>query len=486
MRGIPTNRMHDQRPPSAVEAMASSPQAGDLILEGAPSMPAAPPKISAKKLRKDGVFGHAEAIADEAADVVSKAPALPLERLSFKELYSSPQNKVFKVVFFPDRIFHAQYLNASRVPHRYRYAVTDVRGILDITALKARLFMDGRFATNVLRIEYRGSRLMEMSRESGRFLRERLIAWVTIKSRNEAGAIESSTEPVKVQYCPWIDAYQVEIWDTLEPPSRDMHHDFQVLAQMGPVGPISRVRRFSKALRSLASIEEVELAFREDDVYEPYGRPISNPRWDHNFERSYQVPDSPVPNTHEKNTVLVNNYLLSFQKGWFIDANKVKPVRYRNAMMDGDNPDFVPETVHPQWNNPAAWEGEVPPQAFSEANVIEMKWLLQRELGGSMVFFHEVTIPPGTVEGTHQHVGSEELYYIVSGNGTAYMAAGDDPRTDGYPKVNRRIYGLFDTECVELPVGPGNVIFTKSGGIHGIKNTGDQPLKFVAFLYHST
>jgi len=123
-----------------------------------------------------------------------------------------------------------------------------------------------------------------------------------------------------------------------------------------------------------------------------------------------------------------------------------------------------------------------------------MRWLLQREFGGSVVFFHEVTIPPGTVEGTHCHVGSEELYYIVAGQGLAYMAAGDDPATlekdpgtnqPRFRRVARRVYGLFERECVELPVGPGNVIFTKSGGIHGIKNVGDKPLKFVAFLYHS-
>ena len=30
-----------------------------------------------------------------------------------------------------------------------------------------------------------------------------------------------------------------------------------------------------------------------------------------------------------------------------------------------------------------------------------------------------------------------------------------------------------------------SVIYTKSGGIHGIENPNDQPLRFVAFLYHS-
>ena len=76
-------------------------------------------------------------------------------------------------------------------------------------------------------------------------------------------------------------------------------------------------------------------------------------------------------------------------------------MRYLNGMMDGENPDR---------------RGD---------NVIEMRWLLQRELGGSVVFFHEVTIPPGTVEGTHQHIGSEELYYVVSGRGRVYLPEED-------------------------------------------------------------
>jgi oxalate decarboxylase/phosphoglucose isomerase-like protein (cupin superfamily) len=119
-------------------------------------------------------------------------------------------------------------------------------------------------------------------------------------------------------------------------------------------------------------------------------------------------------------------------------------------------------------------------------NVIEMRWLTQNEMGSQLVFFHEVTIPPGMVEGTHRHIGSEELYYIVSGEGVAYMGEGDDPATASYPTVERSIFGIGIKKCKELPVKQGSVIYTKSGGIHGIRNPGTQPLKFVAFLYHSS
>jgi mannose-6-phosphate isomerase-like protein (cupin superfamily) len=119
-------------------------------------------------------------------------------------------------------------------------------------------------------------------------------------------------------------------------------------------------------------------------------------------------------------------------------------------------------------------------------NIIEMRWLLQREFGSSVVFFHEVTIPPGKVEGTHQHIGSEELYYVVQGEGIAYMGVDDDPQTEGFPTVIRNIFGIGPKDCKELPVKAGSIIFTKSGGIHGIRNPSAEPLKFVAFLYHSS
>ena len=127
-------------------------------------------------------------------------------------------------------------------------------------------------------------------------------------------------------------------------------------------------------------------------------------------------------------------------------------------------------------------------------NIIAMRWLFQRELGGSMIFFHEVTIPPGKVEGNHQHVGSEELYYIVAGSGIAYLRVGDDPATDAkddkgkdvFNTVSREVMGIGRKDFRELPVSAGCMIFTKSGGMHGIRNTSKaDDLKFVAFLYQS-
>ena len=162
----------------------------------------------------------------------------------------------------------------------------------------------------------------------------------------------------------------------------------------------------------------------------------------------------------------VKNYELDFRRGWYLDARRTDPVRYLNGMVDYTDP-----------NNPDR----------SPNNIIEMRWMLQQELGTSLVYFHEVTIPPGCIEGTHRHIGSEELYYIFEGEGVAHMGEGDDPSVSSgpYPLKQVDVFGLGKLPIREVPVKPGSIIYTKSGGIHGIRNPGSQPLRFVAFGYHT-
>lgn len=319
----------------------------------------------------------------------------------------------------------------------------------------------GNFSTIFLRIEYGGRRLLEQAREKRRLFKDELIAQVKLLPDNSQHVAEAR---VKLHYCPWCDVYQVEIWETLEPPNNS-YHDFQILDQMGYNRPITRVREFNPALSDIKSLRRLELIFGENNRNLPSGYQISDNDavWDKNYSRSHQEPitDEPSSSTNQKNTIEDENYLINFQRGWFLNVHDIQPVRYRNAMMDDNNPDK------------------------GDNNIIDMRWIIQREFGGSMIFFHEVTVPPGTVEGTHQHIGTEELYYITEGEGIAYMRAGDDPATDNYPTVKREVMGLGEREFKELPVKPGNVIFTKSGGMHGIRNPNNQPLKFVAFLYHT-
>lgn len=383
----------------------------------------------------------------------------------FDEIFTGPENSIFKVVFFPDRIYHAAYLNATTSP-RYRYNVQEVRGKSDISILKGEVYMDGRFLTNFVRVEYRGHRLVEAAREKQRFVRHELMAWIRLLPED---ATQQAEATIKLHYCNWVDAYQAEIWGTLEP-LPGTTHDYKVLGQMGRDGPITRIAGFSPALQEIKQLKRLLVAFRENQTDLPYGFTITDPQWDNNYLRTHQEPRTDEPSS-PTNTVADNNYEIDFRRGWYLQARDVSPVRYRNGMMAEGNPEARPD------------------------NIIEMRWLLQQEFGSTLVFFHEVTIPPGTIEGTHQHIGSEELYYIVEGEGIAYMGRGDDPTTEAvdpatgeprYRTVEREIFGLGKHECKELPVRAGNVIYTKSGGIHGIRCVGEKPLRFVAFLYHST
>lgn len=380
---------------------------------------------------------------------------------AFDAIVDRPENQIFQVVFYPDRIYHAQYLNATR-SSRYRYVVHEVRTTSDVTVLKGQVMLDGALLSNFLRIEYRASRLTELSRQKGRLAQDTVRAWVQL------GDKESDPQAnVQLHLCRWTDSWQVEFWETLRTPKGATAHDIQVLDQMGFDAPITSVPQFIPTLNNLKALRHVHLAFAEPERDAVTGALISDREWDNNLLRSHEKPVEPDKPNSERNTIKDANYVVDFQRGYFIDAKATTPVLYRNAMMDADNPD------RDDRGGPAD-------------NIIQMRWLLQRELGAQLVFFHEVTIPAGKVEGTHQHIGSEELYYIVSGTGTAYMGEGEDPALAAVPVVDRHIFGVGVKRCHEIPVRAGHVIFTKSGGIHGIRADNAAPLVFVAFLYHAS
>jgi hypothetical protein len=385
-----------------------------------------------------------------------------------------PANSIFAVVFFPDRIYHQEYLNATRSP-RYRYSVQEVRGYHEVLCLKGRVFLDGAPYCKFIRLEYRGSRLTEAVRTKNRLLRNRCSAWCRLTDKSGVRAETQGDCLVTLHWDDWVNAYQAEIWETLEPPPTS-RHDASVLAMMGRDNQITRVPEFIPLLADVGSISKVELAFREPERGYPSGKVIApeDMAWDNNYKRTHQAPIRAQQPSANENTVQDLNYLLDFQRGWYQKASDVLPVLYRNAMMLA-RPDGT-------YTNPDA----------RDDNVIAMRWLFQRELGGSMIFFHEVTISPGKVEGNHQHVGSEELYYVIQGAGIAYLRVGDDPDLGDesdtrYPTVEREVFGLGMQKFKALPVKAGSMIFTKSGGMHGIRNPPEstEDLKFVAFLYHS-
>src|ERR1700758_423872 len=80
----------------------------------------------------------------------------------FDQIFTHPENEIFRVVFFPDRIYHARYLSATR-SSRYRYNVTEVRSGADAAVLKGDVYLDGNRLCGLLRVEYSGQRLVAVA-----------------------------------------------------------------------------------------------------------------------------------------------------------------------------------------------------------------------------------------------------------------------------------------------------------------------------------
>lgn len=370
----------------------------------------------------------------------------------FDALYNSPETDLSLVVEYPDLIFHAHHLAAADRCHRYRYAITDVRDKHDITVLRGTVYLDGRRCADFLRIEYRASRLPSLVHGSGRGLGRQVLAWVRLDGDAEA--------TLHLHYCTRIQAYEVELWSTLEPPD-GASHDHSVLDLMGRDTPITRVRSLASKLADVARIDQVELAFCEPDHTDPDGKPITDPHWDNNYHAAVFVAHSAVPDD-PANRVTSPNYLIDFTRGFFRPSGSVPPVLFQNWRMEASDPEASPN------------------------NVLSRRWLVQREGGSGLVYLVEGTLPPGGVEGCHRHVGAEELIYVVAGEGVAYVAAGDLADAESYPAVVRPTFGIGERPCRELPLGPGALLYTKSGGVHGLRNTGPAPLTYVAFLYQTT
>jgi hypothetical protein len=157
-----------------------------------------------------------------------------------------PANSIFAVVFFPDRIYHQEYLNATRSP-RYRYNVREVRGYHEVLCLKGRVFLDGALFCNFIRIEYRGSRLTEAVRAKNRLLRNRCSAWIRLTDKAGRQAEIPGDRLLDLHWDEWVNAYQAEIWQTLEPPDT-IRHDASVLSMMGRDEQITRVPQFASLL----------------------------------------------------------------------------------------------------------------------------------------------------------------------------------------------------------------------------------------------
>lgn len=84
--------------------------------------------------------------------------------------------------------------------------------------------------------------------------------------------------------------------------------------------------------------------------------------------------------------------------------------------------------------------------------------LSEEQKGEHCDAFMKVTIPVGCELGYHEHHGNEEAYYLLSGS------------------------GLYTDNDQEYIIEAGDVVFCKEGNGHGLKNTGDEDLSFMALI----
>ena len=84
--------------------------------------------------------------------------------------------------------------------------------------------------------------------------------------------------------------------------------------------------------------------------------------------------------------------------------------------------------------------------------------LLPEELGEHCKMFSRVTLKPGCELGHHEHHGETETYYILSGK------------------------GIYSDNGTLRMVSAGDVTFTPDGQGHGLTNSGDEDLVFMALI----
>lgn len=93
-----------------------------------------------------------------------------------------------------------------------------------------------------------------------------------------------------------------------------------------------------------------------------------------------------------------------------------------------------------------------------QGQVIIKHILGEQELNGKCGLYAEVTIEPGCSLGYHEHHNESETYYILSG------------------------VGDYDDNGTTRQVTAGDVTFTPNGTGHGLVNTGDTNLVFMALI----
>jgi len=98
----------------------------------------------------------------------------------------------------------------------------------------------------------------------------------------------------------------------------------------------------------------------------------------------------------------------------------------------------------------------IPTQTFDWGAI---KWFVTPEVTqGAGITFGEVVLLPGRGHDRHNHPESEEILYVLSGEGEQMLDDGEAFR-----------------------VGPGDTIYVPTGVFHSTRNTGWEPMRLLAF-----
>lgn len=91
--------------------------------------------------------------------------------------------------------------------------------------------------------------------------------------------------------------------------------------------------------------------------------------------------------------------------------------------------------------------------------ILTKEFLINEEqMGAHCGLFGQVSLEPGAVLGYHEHHGETETYYILAGS------------------------GIYMDNDERIAVEAGDVLFCADGNGHGLENTGETDLVFVALI----
>lgn len=93
------------------------------------------------------------------------------------------------------------------------------------------------------------------------------------------------------------------------------------------------------------------------------------------------------------------------------------------------------------------------------SGILNLERLFDKEgMPEHLRMYSRAYLEPGACVGFHEHHGEVESYYILAG------------------------HGEYDDDGVIYPVEAGDLTYTPDGHGHGIRNTGEEMLEFIALI----